>query len=58
MLLAVFDSDIDQFGIFRFLRRRQDQGGVGGGILGFVFSDGLEVTGVADDRSPRGFELF
>lgn len=58
MFLPIFDSNIDEFGILRFLRRRQNQRGVGGGVLGFVFSDGLEVTGVTHDRGARGFELI
>lgn len=42
-LLAVRNSGIDEAGVFRLLGRGQDQGGVGGGVLGLVFADGCDV---------------
>jgi len=53
MRLAVLDSGINELGVFGLLRRSEDQGGVGGSILGLVLRDGSEVTRVADD-SARG----
>lgn len=40
MLLAVLDSGVDQFGVFGLLGSREDQGGVGSGILGLVLANG------------------
>jgi hypothetical protein len=50
------DGVLDQLAILRHLSRFEDQGGVGGGILGLVLGDGLEVAGVGDDRG-HGLEL-
>lgn len=43
VLLSVCHSDIHKFGIFWLLRCREDQGGVGGGILGLVFADSWKM---------------
>lgn len=57
-LLGVLDGLIDQLRVLGLLRRGEDERGVGGGILGLVFSDGGEVTRVGDDDGARGLELF
>lgn len=44
LLLAVSDSSIDEFGVLGLLGGSQDQGRVGGSILGLVLGDGSEVT--------------
>ena len=49
VLLAVGDSLVDELGVLGLLRRGEDEGGVGGGILRLVLANGGEVTGVADD---------
>jgi hypothetical protein len=49
VLLAVGDSLVDELGVLGLLGGGEDEGGVGGGILGLVFANGGEVTGVADD---------
>lgn len=58
MVLAVGDSFIYQLGILFLLRRSEDEGRVGGGILRFVFPNGCEVTGITDDSSASGLELI
>lgn len=47
--LAVGNGSVDERGVVGLLRSSEDQGGVGGGILGVVLGDGGEVTGVADN---------
>jgi hypothetical protein len=37
--LAVFNSNVDQLGIFGLLGGGENEGGVGGGILRLVFAD-------------------
>jgi hypothetical protein len=49
VLLAVGDSLVDELGVLGLLRRGEDEGRVGGGILRLVLANGGEVTGVADD---------
>lgn len=49
MLLAILHGSIDQRCVLGLLGSREDQGGVGGGILGLVFANGSKVTRVADD---------
>ena len=44
VLLAIGDSNIDQGGILGLLGSGQDQGGVGGGILGLVLADGCHTS--------------
>ena len=59
LLLALLDGGVDQAGIFGLLGRGQDEGGVGGGILGLVLADGGKVTRVADDDlSQLGLAFF
>lgn len=43
VLLAVGNSSIDESGILGLLGCGQDQGGVGGGILGLVLADGCDT---------------
>jgi len=43
MSLAVLNSNINQLGIFGLLGCGENEGGVGGGILGLVFADGCEI---------------
>lgn len=43
VLLAVGNGRIDECGILGLLGRGQDQGGVGGGILGLVLADGCDT---------------
>lgn len=38
--LAVLDSGVNQLGVFGLLGCGEDEGGVGGGILGLVFANG------------------
>ena len=40
LLLAGSDGGVDEAGVFGLLGSSQDQGGVGGGILGLVLADG------------------
>jgi hypothetical protein len=49
VLLAVCDSLVDQLRVLLLLGRGEDEGGVGGGILGLVLLDGRKVTRVGDD---------
>jgi hypothetical protein len=58
VLLAVLDGGIDELGVLLLLRRGEDQGGVGGGILGVVLVDGRKVTRVADDDLDRRLAAF
>lgn len=46
MLLAILDSGVNQLGVFRLLGSREDQGGVGGGILGLVLANGWETLAI------------
>jgi hypothetical protein len=50
VLLAVRDGIVNQLLVVGLLGRGQDEGRVGGGILGLVLVDGGEVARVADDR--------
>lgn len=47
--LAVSDRIVDQLRVLGLLRRGEDEGRVGGGVLRLVLADGREVAGVADD---------
>ena len=49
MLLAIVDGDVHQLGVLGLLGRGEDEGWVGGGILGLVLVDSREVSGVADN---------
>jgi len=51
--LAVGDGLVDELRILRLLRRGEDEGRVGGGVLRLVLADGREVAGVADDGLVR-----
>jgi hypothetical protein len=53
VLLAVSDSVVNELGIVGLLGGSQDQGRVGGSILGLVLVNGSEVTRVADDNLGR-----
>ena len=53
MLLAVGDGLVDELGVLGLLRRGEDEGRVGGGILRLVLANGGEVTRVADDSLWR-----
>lgn len=44
LLLAILNSNIHQLGILGLLRRGQDEGWVGGGILGGVLLDGCVLS--------------
>jgi len=44
MALAVLDGNVHQLGVFGLLGRREDEGRVGGGILGLVLVDGGKVA--------------
>jgi hypothetical protein len=50
VLLAVLDGGIDQLRVLLLLGRGENQGRVGGGILGVVLGNGRKVTRVADDN--------
>jgi hypothetical protein len=50
VLLAVLNGGIDQLCVLLLLGRGEDQGRVGGGILGGVLGNGRKVTRVADDN--------
>jgi hypothetical protein len=39
VFLAILNRRVDQLGIFGLLGGGEDEGGVGGGILGLVFGD-------------------
>lgn len=39
-VFVVFDGMVDKFGVFGFFGGGEDEGRVGGGILGLVFGDG------------------
>lgn len=47
--LAVRNRGGNDLGVLGLLDGGEDQGGVGGGILGLVNGDGLEVSRVGDD---------
>ena len=49
VLLAILACIIQKLCIFGFLGSCEDQGWVGGGILGLILVDRGEITGVADD---------
>ena len=53
MLLAIFNSLVNQSGIFGFLASGKDKGRVGGGILWLVLVDCSKVTGITDNRLYR-----
>lgn len=45
VLLSVSDGNVDKLGVLRLLGRSEDQGGVGGGILGLVLGNSyLDVS--------------
>lgn len=44
--LAVLDSGVNQLGVFGLLGSREDQGRVGGGILGLVLANGCETSAI------------
>jgi hypothetical protein len=54
LLLAVGHGSVDKFGILGLLRRSQDQGGVGGGILGLVLADGCGTLAIVQLFVIRG----
>jgi hypothetical protein len=54
VLLAILDSAVDELGVLLLLGRGENQGRVGGRILGVVLGNGREVAGVADDSLQRG----
>jgi len=56
MGLAVLNSNVDELGIFGLLGSREDEGGVGGGILWLIFADGCGVS-VIYPRIEEGGEL-
>lgn len=43
VLLAVGNGGIDESGVLGLLGSSQDQGGVGGGVLGLVLADGWDM---------------
>lgn len=49
VVLAPGNGGIDELCVLGLLGGRENQGGVGGRILGLVLVDGREVTRVADD---------
>ena len=49
VLLAVSHRLVDELGVLGLLGGREDQGRVGGGILGLVFANGRKVARVADN---------
>jgi hypothetical protein len=58
LLLAVGNGGVDESGILGLLGSSQDQGGVGGGILGLVLADGcgtLAIVNLSPLVAP-GFE--
>jgi hypothetical protein len=50
LLLTLLNGSVDQAGIFGLLGSSEDEGGVGGSILGLVLVNGGKVTGVANDN--------
>jgi hypothetical protein len=54
--LAVLNSNVDKLSIFGLLGSREDEGGVGGGILWLIFADGCGVS-VIYPRIEEGGEL-
>lgn len=46
VLLAVLDSGVNQLGVFGLLGGREDEGRVGGGILGLVLANGCETSAI------------
>lgn len=53
-LLGGGNGLVNELGVLGLLGGSEDQGRVGGGILGLVFANGSKVTGVADDNLERG----
>lgn len=51
--LAVGNSSIDESGVLGLLGGSQDQGGVGGGILGLVLADSCVLLAIAHNCRPR-----
>ena len=51
--LAVLNSSVDQLCILWLLGGGEDEGWVGGGILGLVLVDGCEIARVANDGLQR-----
>lgn len=54
MLLGVVDCGVDQLGVLGLLGGREDQGGVGGGILGLVLADGCGSLSVWSEQNGGG----
>jgi hypothetical protein len=54
LLLAVGHGSVDKSGILWLLGRSQDQGGVGGGILGLVLADGCGTLAIFQPIATRG----
>lgn len=50
VLLAILDGRVDQLRVLLLLGGSEDEGRVGGGILGLVLGDGRKVTRVANDN--------
>jgi hypothetical protein len=45
LVLGVLNSDVDELGVLGLLGGGEDQGRVGGGILGLVLGDGCSISG-------------
>lgn len=58
VLLAVRNSDVNQLLVVGLFRGREDEGGVGGRILGLVLLDGRKVTRVGDDGLQGGLLVW
>ncbi len=59
LLLGLGDGDIDQSGVLGLLGGGEDQGRVGGGILGLVLANGCELCEyfLSRSRAAREFRL-
>ncbi len=53
MRLAVLNGNVDQLGIFSLLGCGENEGGVGGGILGLVFADGCGILVICSQIERR-----
>lgn len=56
VLLTVGDGSVDQGSILRLLGGSQDQGGVGGGILGLVLADGCDTLVSLSHTTARSID--
>lgn len=57
LLLSVIDGSIDQLGVLGLLGSSEDEGGVGGGILGLVLANGCKDCKRPYERSYHGVLL-